>query len=73
MRQMLRHAAAALTACGLMALAIAGTDTADGHRFTVTGNGAPLSSAGLKPMAAPLRTHRISRTSPGARPHPWAT
>lgn len=27
MRQMLRHAAAALTACGLMALAIAGTDT----------------------------------------------
>ena len=42
MRQILRFAAAGLTACGLMALAapaIAATDGAAGHCVTVTGNG----------------------------------
>jgi hypothetical protein len=50
MRQMLRSAAAVLTACGLMALAIAGTDTpaiagtdtAAGDCVTVTSNGSSV-------------------------------
>jgi hypothetical protein len=41
-RQLLKAAAAVLPGCGLMALAIAGTDTADGHCVTVTGNGSPV-------------------------------
>ena len=34
--------AAVLPGCGLMALAIAGTDAADGYCVTVTGNGSPV-------------------------------
>ena len=42
MRELLKAAAVVLPGCGLMALAIAGTDTADGHCVTVTGNGSPV-------------------------------
>jgi len=41
-RQLLKAAAAVLPGCGLVAQAIAGTDTADGHCVTVTGNGSPV-------------------------------
>src|SRR5215471_10218743 len=41
-RQLLTAAAAVLPGCGLMTLAITGTDTADGLCVTVTGNGSPV-------------------------------
>jgi len=68
-RQLLTAAAAVLPGCGLMTLAIAGTDTADGLCVTVTGNGSPVALGRAGADGDTVTDTPGFECSAGSRPH----